>query len=202
MGISPSTYWQAKADPAATAETSPPDIIFTAPYFLPAPSNILLIDSFSTMSGTSLGSALLYSPHGGGVAMSKSGRLRSVPADRWAAMERYVRRARECSEQLRQSSWSRPQVASCPTTVYFDLGPAEEGGELYGLSRTGHRVFEEDLFVMNGRTVPIIKRTEIRASAKMPDGSYVETMLEEMPEPITEVSPLRSVRLQRSGCFF
>jgi hypothetical protein len=120
MGTTHSTQSQANATheqpkPASDApESVPPNIGFASPHFLPAPSNILVIESYSSMGGPSLGYALLYSPHvdSGGIAITSSGRMCNVPPRRWEEMENLVRRAKEVSEQLRQSSWSRPQTVS------------------------------------------------------------------------------------------
>jgi hypothetical protein len=120
MGTTHSTQSQANATheqliPASDApESVPPNIGFASPHFLPAPSNILVIESYSSMGGPSLGYALLYSPHvdSGGIAITSSGRMCNVPPRRWEEIENLVRQAKEVSEQLRQSSWSRPQTVS------------------------------------------------------------------------------------------
>ncbi|KAJ7645232.1 hypothetical protein DFH06DRAFT_1477073 [Mycena polygramma] len=160
----------------------------TAPYFLPAPSNILAIESCFSMGGPRLILALLYSPRvaSGGIAVDSSGRIRSVPRDQWEEMESLVQQAKDVSEQLHQSGWSRPQIGSCPVSMYFDLGPSETDDGLCRLHRTAQMVSTEDL-LLNGRSVPlpIMKRPGILAWTKLADGTLEQTTLQKMPEPIT-----------------
>ncbi|KAJ7645218.1 hypothetical protein DFH06DRAFT_1212701 [Mycena polygramma] len=97
-----------------------------------------------------------------------------------------VKQAKEVSEQLHQSSWSRPQTGSCPVSMYFDLGPSETDDGLCRLHRTAHMVSTEDL-LLDGRSVPlpIMKRPEVLAWTRLADGAEEQTTLQKMPEPIT-----------------
>ncbi|KAJ6578175.1 hypothetical protein B0H19DRAFT_1253451 [Mycena capillaripes] len=192
MGTSLSAQSQARVNSTepkigSLPETAPPDILFTSPYFLPKPTDVLVIESYFSMAGARLGYALLYSPHidAGGMIVDTSGRVCNVPEERWEEMETVVRQAKKVSQELRQSSWSCPQTGSCPTSVYFDLGPADNPDQLYALYRTGHRVSTEDLpLTGTSKTLPVMKHPEIRTWTKSVNGKYEETTLKKMPEPI------------------
>ncbi|KAJ6578178.1 hypothetical protein B0H19DRAFT_1122594 [Mycena capillaripes] len=194
MGTSLSTQSQTNStEPKveSLAEKVSPYIAFTSPYFLPTTTNVLVLESFLSMGGARLGYALLYSPHvaAGGIIVDSSGKLCNVPQDRWEEMETVVRRAKEVSEQLGQSSWSRPQMASCPMSVYFDLGPSENPDGLYRLQRTAHQVSTENVAITlqdSEATInwPVMKHPEIRTWTESANGKHEETTLKEMPEPI------------------
>ncbi|KAJ6514337.1 hypothetical protein C8R47DRAFT_1090970 [Mycena vitilis] len=162
--------------------------IVTPPYFLPTPSNVLAIESSFSMGGPRMILALLFSPHAdsGGIAVDSVGRIRNVPPDQWEEMESLVQQAKEVSEQLQQSSWSRPQTGSCPVSAYFDLGPSENDDGLCRLHRTAHVVSTEDL-VLKGTSIslPVMKRPEILAWTKLANGKVEQTTLPEMPEAIS-----------------
>ncbi|KAJ6514357.1 hypothetical protein C8R47DRAFT_570829 [Mycena vitilis] len=180
----PDESTQASLNSHATSIVTPP----ITPYFLPTTSNILAIESCFSMGGPKLILALLHSPHvdSGGIAIHSSGELCNVPRDQWEEMESLVQQAKDVSEQLHQFSWSRPQIGSCPVSMYFDLGPSETDDGLCRLVRTGHMVSTEDL-LLDGRSVPlpIMKRPEVLAWTKLADGTEEETTLPKMLEPIT-----------------
>ncbi|KAJ7086703.1 hypothetical protein C8R44DRAFT_820838 [Mycena epipterygia] len=193
MGSILSTHPREASIPESAPPKLPeqPDIIFNAPYFWPEPLNVLVNSSFSTMGGPGLACALLYSPHvsPGGIAVDGQGRLSTVPADRWEEMEEVVHRAKEVwAEPDGRSSWSRPQMGSCPVDCYYDLGPAETVDGLCVIQRTGHTVSTEDLVVSVGErsiSLPVMKHPEILTYKKTADGTYEREEVKEIPKPIT-----------------
>ncbi|KAF8211439.1 hypothetical protein K438DRAFT_41531 [Mycena galopus ATCC 62051] len=189
MGSSYSKQTQATDAPAVPV----PDVVFDPPYFDPSTANVLVIETYHSMGGIGLSCALLYSPHmdTGGIAIDGRGRFCEVPEDRWKGMEDVVRDAKEEWAVLgNHSSWSRPQMGSCPVSVYFDLGPSDDAKGLYGIQRTAHTVSTEDLTMsVGGKSIklPVLSRREILTCKKNDDGTYEETTVDKIPEPITRL---------------
>ncbi|KAF7355129.1 hypothetical protein MSAN_01428500 [Mycena sanguinolenta] len=191
------------------SDISPPSADFEPPYFAPLAANVLVIETSWSMGGIGLVCALLYSPHkdAGGVAIDNDGRLCDVPEDRWKELEDVVRDAKkEWAVLGNRSSWSRPQIGSCPVSVFFDLGPSDNGKGLCTIQRTAHTVSTEDLVsVLGGKSIRISvpKSRKILTYKKNDKGAYEETTVDEIPEPVTklesELSKLQAELFPRSS---
>ncbi|KAJ6516101.1 hypothetical protein C8R45DRAFT_958795 [Mycena sanguinolenta] len=184
-----------------------PHIDFDPPCFAPVASNVLVIETCRSMGGIRLGCALLYSPHKtvGGVAVDDHGRLCDVPEDRWKELEGVVRDAKkEWAVLGNHSSWSRPQIGSCPVSVYFDLGPSDDDKGLCTIQRTAHTVSTENLLTgVNSIRISVPKSRKILTYKKDDKGTYEETTVDKIPEPVakleSELSKLKAELFPRSS---
>ncbi|KAJ7041627.1 hypothetical protein C8F04DRAFT_146436 [Mycena alexandri] len=111
---------------------TPPHIalnITHTPVFVPTPHNVLAIESYFGLGGPGLAVAFLYNPLDPktGIAISEEGHLAPVLEERWLEFERAVGAAHMVLQETWGvgSWWSRPQNTTCPTDVYYDLGPGD-----------------------------------------------------------------------------
>ncbi|KAJ7149112.1 hypothetical protein C8R46DRAFT_529806 [Mycena filopes] len=122
-------------------------LTLTTPVFVPTPQSVLAIQSYFGLGGPGLAVAFLYNPLNskGGIAVDEQGRLAPVLEARWREFERAVRGAQEAMRGVWGvgSYWSRPQNTTCPTDVYYDLGPGDSNS--LGLER----------FTLSGHTVSV-----------------------------------------------
>jgi len=158
-------------------------IAFTAPYFTPIPSNVLAITSYNAMGGAGFDFALLYTPYSsnvtGGVAIDSDGRLAEVAKDKWEEIEKIV----SGTETIELASWSRPQYVSCPTDVFYDLGPAQATKDLRTFQLTGHEVYEGG------------PQDEILKYKRDASGRYVKQVVKEIPDTVLKLeSGLRELQ--------
>ncbi|KAF7303904.1 hypothetical protein MIND_00620700 [Mycena indigotica] len=111
----------------------------STPLFLPTSSHVLAIVSYFGLGGPGIASALLFHPTlpNAGIIMDELGRLVPILEDRWLDFERAVAGAQDAIERGWGGSWSRPQNYTCPTDVYYDLGPSI----LTRFTLTGHTVW-------------------------------------------------------------
>ncbi|KAF9068709.1 hypothetical protein BDP27DRAFT_1403076 [Rhodocollybia butyracea] len=126
---------------AVPSTTDSKPVIFERPYFLPTPSDVLVIESFSGLSGARLNFALLYSHYKAdlgaigpkqpgwnedlkspGIAIDRYGRISTVSNEEWEKIEFLVRDAKEVCIQNECGYWSTPQGGSCPVGCHYDLG--------------------------------------------------------------------------------
>ncbi|KAJ7778977.1 hypothetical protein B0H16DRAFT_1500676 [Mycena metata] len=114
---------------------------WSTPVFVPSPHNVLAIESYFGLGGPGLAVAFLYNPLDPktGIAIDEQGRLAPILEDRWLEFERAVGAAQITLQERWGvgSSWSRPQNATCPTDMYYDLGP---GDSLMRFTLSGHTV--------------------------------------------------------------
>ncbi|KAJ7256110.1 hypothetical protein C8J57DRAFT_1345149 [Mycena rebaudengoi] len=99
---------------AFTTSSSPP----LTPAFVPQTRDVLLILSYS----------------------DKLGRLAPIMEDRWREFELAVSGAQDTIRLGWGGWWSRPQNTTCPTDLFYDLGPAESIEQLETMQLTGHTV--------------------------------------------------------------
>ncbi|KAJ7182991.1 hypothetical protein C8R43DRAFT_941076 [Mycena crocata] len=126
---------------------TPPHLPFpinttATPIFVPTPAHVLAIESYFGLGGPGLNAAFLYNPlnPNSGVAIAERGRLAPVLEARWREFENAIVGAQAAMRDPRWGGgeWSRPQNWTCPTSVYYDLGPGPGALERFGLS--GHMV--------------------------------------------------------------
>jgi len=116
------------------------------PIFVPDPRSVLVIESYSGLGGTGISAAFLYNPldPNFGIAVDDRGRLAPVLEARWHEFERAVAGAQDALRRTWgvESWWSRPQNTTCPTDVFYDLGPAAatETDTLVRFGLSGHTV--------------------------------------------------------------
>ncbi|KAJ7131350.1 hypothetical protein C8R44DRAFT_978227 [Mycena epipterygia] len=114
------------------------------PIFVPTPLHILVIESYFGLGGPGLASAFLYNPTNPnvGIAVNDMGRLAPVLEARWRDFERAVAGAQTEAQHPQRGggSWSRPQNTTCPTDMFYDLGPADSDTTLVRFRLGGHTV--------------------------------------------------------------
>ncbi|KAJ7645225.1 hypothetical protein DFH06DRAFT_1477067 [Mycena polygramma] len=71
---------------------------------------------------------------------SSSGSTKEIPQERWSEFLSCVADATKALKENGGGSWSRPQEESCPTDVFYDLGPADTKDEFVKFQLTGHEV--------------------------------------------------------------
>jgi hypothetical protein len=123
-----------------------------------------LILSYSGLGGKDVAAAFLNHPiiPNAGLAIDKLGRLAPIMEDRWREFELAVSGAQDTIRLGWGGWWSRPQNVSpqpgycftpcfltrlaqirqttCPTDLFYDLGPAESIEQLETMQLTGHTV--------------------------------------------------------------
>ncbi|KAJ7054239.1 hypothetical protein C8F01DRAFT_1235388 [Mycena amicta] len=123
----------------------PPLNATATPLFLPTTNNVVAIVSYNGLGGQGIASALLFHPTlpNSGIIMDDVGRLVPILEDRWLEFERAVAGAHTAIERGWGGEWSRPQNYTCPTDVFYDLGPAPHSSSLTRFTLTGHGVWRE-----------------------------------------------------------
>ncbi|KAJ7176957.1 hypothetical protein C8R46DRAFT_1213527 [Mycena filopes] len=154
------------------------------PVFVPTPQSVLAIQSYFGLGGPGLAVAFLYNPlePRAGIAVDEQGRLAPVLEARWREFERAVAGAQEAMRGAWGvgSYWSRPQNTTCPTDVYYDLGPGNDSDSL-GLERftlSGHTVSVSSYW--NGYDPDDVKWYN-------PALEYQIKVVDEVPAPFVEV---------------
>lgn len=161
------------------------------------PSNVLAITSYSAMGGSGFHFALLHTPFAnnvtGGVAILSGGRFAEIVRDKWEVIMKTV----SDTEGTEEASWSRLQGVrfllrmipvssslnsffareqfSCPTDVFYNLGPAQTVKDLRTFQLSGHQVHEGD------------PSHRILMYKWDPSGREINEVVKEIPDPVLKV---------------
>ncbi|KAF8151854.1 hypothetical protein K438DRAFT_1988147 [Mycena galopus ATCC 62051] len=114
------------------------------PVFVPTPQSALAIESYFGMTGPGFTAAFLYNPLDpkSGIIINDQGWLAPVLEARWQEFERAVEGAQLALQNTWgvESWWSRPQNTTCPTDMFYDLGPPAVTESLVRFGLSGHIV--------------------------------------------------------------
>ncbi|KAF7339185.1 hypothetical protein MVEN_01995800 [Mycena venus] len=113
--------------------------------FLPTPRDVVVIESVNSLGGAYFTSAFLQHPKtGAGILVDERGELVEIGQEKWSEFLELVADAKEVTKDSGGGSWSRPQYESCPTDVFYDLGPADNRKEFLMFQLTGHEVDDQE----------------------------------------------------------
>ncbi|KAJ7323557.1 hypothetical protein DFH08DRAFT_817592 [Mycena albidolilacea] len=117
----------------------------TSSVFLPSPQEVVAIESYNSMGGTGVSFVALQHPSTGlGIVVDDRGAVAEVPEERWSEFLAWVAEAKENLKVDGGGSWSRPQYESCPTDMFYDLGPAATKGTFVKFQLSGHEVYGDE----------------------------------------------------------
>ncbi|KAJ6605468.1 hypothetical protein DFH09DRAFT_204189 [Mycena vulgaris] len=109
--------------------------------FIPTIRDVLVVVSHNAMGSSGLTHAFLFNPmHSDtGLLINRTGAVCEVGPEEWAELRRLASDAKDSVALGGGGSWSRPQWGSCPTNVFYDLGPADGEDLLPMFQLTGHQ---------------------------------------------------------------
>ncbi|KAJ6514346.1 hypothetical protein C8R47DRAFT_570599 [Mycena vitilis] len=114
----------------------------STPSQFPSASDVVVIESYNGLGGCGVGFAFLQDRvnETGLLVNSSSGSTTEIPHEKWSEFLSCVADAKKVLQENGGGSWSRPSGDSCPTDVFYDLGPADTKAEFVKFQLTEHEI--------------------------------------------------------------